>query len=416
MIRVFVNDRPVTVTRGATVRDAVAELDRALADLLASGSAYVTDGVGRPVDGGDPVAEGGAILRVVVSARQGGGPPRISKDVLRRWPKAELHVHLDGALRPQTMLELARAQGVRLPAETPDALAQALHVKHAKSLEEYLTKYEITLSVMQTAAALERIAYEFVLDAAADGVRYVEVRYSPLLHRPALSLTQAIEAPLAGIRRGEAELRGRIKVGLIVCGIRTRPPAESLELARAAADYRTVGLVGFDLAGAEGGHPARDHRAAFEYAARHGLACTCHAGEGDGPHSIHQALHECGASRIGHGTRLGEDPALLEYVIDRKIPLEMCLTSNLHTHAVAAIAEHPFKPYLDRGVVVTLNTDGRLVDGISLTDEYFLAQGAFGLGPQDLARVVLNACESAFLPDYEKVALVSRVQSELEAL
>jgi len=411
VIRVFVNDRAVSVARGATVRDAVAVLDRELADLLASGAAYATDGVGRPVDGGDPVGEGGAIFRVVVSARK--GPPRISKDTLRRWPKAELHVHLDGCLRPQTMLELARAQGITLPADTPEGLAQALSVKHAKSLEEYLTKYEITLSVMQTAGALERIAYEFVLDAAADGVRYVEVRYSPLLHRPALTLAQAIEAPLAGIKRGEAETG--TKVGLIVCGIRTRPLAESLELARAAADYRAAGVVGFDLAGAEQDFPARDHRAAFEYAAQHGMACTCHAGEGDGPHSIHQALHECGARRIGHGTRLGEDPALLEYVVERRIPLEMCLTSNLHTHTVSSIAEHPFKRYLDQGVVVTLNTDGRLVDGISLTDEYFLAQGAFGLGREDLARVTLNACESAFLPEYEKVALVSRVQSELEA-
>jgi len=412
VIRVFVNDRAVSVARGATVRDAVAVLDRELADLLANGAAYATDGVGRPVDGGAPVEEGGAIFRVVVSARK--GPPRIPKETLRRWPKAELHVHLDGCLRPQTMLELARAQGITLPADTPEGLAQALSVKHAKSLEEYLTKYEITLSVMQTAGALERIAYEFVLDAAADGVRYVEVRYSPLLHRPALTLAQAIEAPLAGIKRGEAETG--TKVGLIVCGIRTRPPAQSLELARAAAGYRAAGVVGFDLAGAEQDFPARDHRAAFEYAAQHGMACTCHAGEGDGPHSIHQALHECGARRIGHGTRLGEDPALLEYVVERRIPLEMCLTSNLHTHTVSSIAEHPFKRYLDQGVVVTLNTDGRLVDGISLTDEYFLAQGAFGLGREDLARITLNACESAFLPEYEKVALVSRVQSELEAL
>ena len=411
VISVFVNERPVSVARGAKVRDAVEALDHALAELVGRGAAYVTDGVGRPVDAGDPVGEGGAIFRVVVSARQ--GPPRLSKDALRRWPKAELHVHLDGCLRPATMLELARAQGVRLPADTPEGLAQALFVKHARSLEEYLTKYEITLSVMQTAAALERIAHEFVLDAAADGVRYVEVRYSPLLHRPALTLAQAIEAPLAGIKRGEAETG--VKVGLIVCAIRTRPPAESLELARAAAGYRAAGVLAFDLAGPERGHPAGDHAAAFAYAAQHGMACTCHAGEGDGPDSIHQALHACGAQRIGHGTRLGEDPALLEEVIARKIPLEMCLTSNLHTHTVASLAEHPFKRYLEQGVVVTLNTDGRLVDGISLTDEYFLAQ-SLGLSQADLARVVLNTCESAFLPDFEKVALVSRVQSELEAL
>src|SRR5213594_4772272 len=407
VISVFVNERPVSVARGAKVRDAVEALDHALAELVGRGAAYVTDGVGRPVDAGDPVGEGGAIFRVVVCARQ--GPPRLSKDALRRWPKAELHVHLDGCLRPATMLELARAQGIRLPADTPDGLAQALYVKHAKNLEEYLTKYEITLSVMQTPAALERIAYEFVLDAAADGLRYVEVRYSPLLHRPALTLAQAIEAPLAGIKRAETETG--TKVGLIVCAIRTRPPGESLELARGAADYRTAGVVGFDLAGAERGFPARDHAAAFAYAAQHGMACTCHAGEGDGPDSIHQALHQCGAQRIGHGTRLGEDPALLEEVIARKIPLEMCLTSNLHTHTVASLAEHPFKRYLEQGVVVTLNTDGRLVDGISLTDEYFLAQ-SLGLSQADLARVVLNTCESAFLPDFERVALVSRVQSE----
>jgi adenosine deaminase len=412
MIQVFVNERPVSVARGACVRDAVEVLDRELAELLGRGVAYATDGVGRPVDAADPVGEGGAIFRVVVSARQ--GPPRLTKEALRRWPKAELHVHLDGCLRPNTMLELARAQGIRLPAETPRGLAEALSVKHAKSLEEYLTKYEITLSVMQTATALERIAYEFVLDAAADGVRYVEVRYSPLLHRPALTLAQALEAPLAGLKRGTVETG--TKVGLIVCGIRTRAAAESLELARAAADYRTAGVVAFDLAGPERGFPASDHATAFAYAAQHGMACTCHAGEGDGPDSIHQALHACGAQRIGHGTRLGEDPALLAYVIEKKIPLEMCLTSNLHTHTVPSVAAHPFKRYLDQGVIVTLNTDGRLVDGVSLTDEYFLAHSALGLTKADLARVTLNACESAFLPEFEKVALVSRVQSELEAL
>ena len=412
-MRVFVNDKAVDVPRGACVRDAVAAADAGLAKQLESGAAYVTDSAGRPADAADPVGEAGAVFRVVVSARGGAGP-RLTKEVLRRWPKAELHVHLDGALRPATMLELARAQNIRLPADTPEALAKAMLVRDAQSLEEYLQKYEITLSVLQTRAALERVAYEFVVDVAAENVRYVEVRYSPLLHRPALTLAEAIEAPLAGIRRAEADTG--TKVGLIVCGIRTRPAAESLELARAAADYRSSGVVAFDLAGAERGHPAREHRAAFEYAASHGMACTCHAGEGDGPESIHQALHECGATRIGHGTRLGEDPALLELVVERKIPLEMCLSSNVHTHTIAQVAEHPFKRYLQQGVVVTLNTDGRLTDGVTLTDEYYLAHAALGLSPDDLSRVVVNACESAFLPDFEKVALVSRVQSELGAL
>jgi len=411
-LRVFINEKPVEVARGAAVRDAVARHDRALAELLAGDAAYVTDGVGRRVDPADPVGEAGAVFRVIVTARR--GPPQLSREALRRWPKAELHVHLDGCLRPATMLELARAQRVRLPADTPEGLAAALTVKGARSLEEYLTKYQYTLAVLQTAPALERVAYEFVLDVAVENVRYVEVRYSPLLHRPALTLVQAIEAPLRGIKRAEAETG--TKVGLIVCGIRTRPASESLELARAAVDYRNAGLVAFDLAGAERGHPAREHRDAFAHAAQHGLACTCHAGEGDGAASIREALHVCGAQRIGHGTRLQEDPALLEEVVARRIPLEMCLTSNLHTHTVTAIAEHPFRGYLERGVQVSLNTDGRLMDGISLTDEYYLAHTALGLTREHLARVVLNACESAFLPDYEKVALVSRVQSELEAL
>ena len=411
-MRVFINDKAVDVPRGARVRDAVAQADDGLARLLGSaGGAYVTDAAGRPIDEGDPVGEAGAVFRVVVSARR-EGKPRLNKEALRRWPKAELHVHLDGALRPATMLELARQQGVRLPADTPDALAKAMLVRDAKSLEEYLEKYSITLSVLQSAAALERVAYEFVIDKAAENVRYVEVRYSPLLHRPALTLAQAIEAPLAGIRRASAETGTR--VGLIVCAMRTKPPSESLELAEVAAEYRAAGVTAFDLAGAERGHPARDHRAAFEYAAAHSMACTCHAGEGDGPHSIHQALHDVGAQRIGHGTRLGEDPALLEEVIARKIPLEMCLTSNVHTHVVSSVAEHPFKRYLQQGVVVTLNTDGPLTDGITLTDEYFQAHAALGLSAEDLARVVLNTCESAFLPEFEKVALVSRVQSELE--
>jgi len=414
-LRVFVNERPVEVARGATVRDAVAALDSSLADLVAAATAYVTDGVGRTIDAADAVREAGGVFRVIVTARRGaetGGAPTLSKETLRRWPKAELHVHLDGSLRPATMLELAREQHVRLPADTPDGLTRALSVQGSTTLEAYLTKYELTLAVMQTAPALERIAYELVVDVAAEQVRYLEVRYSPLLHRPALTLAAAIEAPLRGLARAARETGTR--VGLIVCGIRTLDPNMSLELAQAALDYRAAGVVGFDLAGAERGHPAGAHRAAFALAAQYGLGCTCHAGEGDGPGSIHEALHVCGAQRIGHGTRLGEDRAVLDYVVAQRIPLEMCLTSNLHTGAVPRAAAHPLRRYLEQGVVVTLNTDGRLVDGVTLTDEYHLAHTTLGLAKEELVRVILNACESAFLPEYERVALVARMQSELE--
>ena len=409
-LRIFVNERPVDVAPGATVGQAVEALDQDLGGLLSHGKAYVTDGVGRMIDAADLVGEAGAVFRVVVAA--GRGAPVLSKENLRRWPKAELHVHLDGSLRPATMLELAREQHVPLPADTPDALARAMAGMRAKSLAEYLAKYDLTLAVMQTAAALERIAYELVVDSAAEQVRYLEVRYSPLLHQPALSLSDAIEAPLRGCARAAVETG--TKVGLIVCAIRSLPPSRSVELAHVAGEYRSAGLVGFDLAGPERGYPAEEHRAAFAAAREEGLACTCHAGEADGPNSIRQALDACGAQRIAHGTRLEEDPGLLARVIEQRIPLEMCLTSNLHTGTVASLGAHPLRRYLEQGVVVTLSTDARLVNGVSLTDEYHLAHTVLGLGRDELVRLVLNACESAFLPEFERVALVARMESELE--
>ncbi len=338
----------------------------------------------------------------------------LSRDLVRRLPKAELHVHLDGSIRPRTMIELARDQGVTLPAETPEQLARAVYVRDAQNLEEYLERYEITLAVMQTEAALERIAYEFVVDAAHDNVRYVEVRYCPALHTPALSLTAAVESPLAGLKRAEAET-GTI-ARLIVCGLRTFAPSVSSDLARLAVDYQNDGVIAFDLAGSEAGHPARDHAQAFEYARGHGLSCTCHAGEGDGPDSIAQAIHICGAQRIGHGTRLQEDPELEAYVNEHRIPLEICVTSNLHTHTVESVSAHPILRYLELGCVVTLNTDSRLMDGITLSDEYWLAHSKLGMGRSDLDRLILNAIESAFLPASEKRELLDRVTSELKGI
>jgi len=335
----------------------------------------------------------------------------LTRDLIHRLPKVELHVHLDGCVRPETMLELAWAQGISLPATDARGLAQALYVRHAKTLEEYLERYTVTLSVMQPAPALERIAYEFVLDSARENLRYVEVRFCPALHTPALTLTQALEAPLKGLKRGERET-GTI-ARLIVCGLRTLAPAVSLELARLASDYARDGVVAFDLAGAERGFPAKDHAAAFQHALAHGLFCTCHAGEGDGPDSIRQALDVCGAQRIGHGTRLWEDPALEALVCEREIPLEMCVTSNVHTGTVREASQHPLKRYHRQGCRVTLNTDSRLMDGITLSDEYWLAHQNLGLTRADLDRLILNGAESAFLPDPEKRALVARITAEL---
>jgi len=335
----------------------------------------------------------------------------VSLDLLRRLPKAELHVHLDGCLRPATLLELSRARSLDLPVDTADELAAYMLVRHAHSLEEYLERYDITVAVMQTVEAMERIAYEFVVDVARENVRYVEVRYCPALSTPALSLVEAIEAPLAGLKRGEAET-GTV-ARLIVCGLRTLDPKISLEIARAGADYRGDGVVAFDLAGAERGHPAGAHREAFAYAAAHGLAITCHAGEAAGAESIRDAIETCGAERIGHGVRLRDDPALEALVRDRGIALEMCLTSNAHTRTVPDVATHPMRRYFDEGIPVTVNTDGRLMDGITLSDELALAHRALGFSRPEIDRLILNACAHAFLPAAEREALVSRVRAEL---
>lgn len=339
----------------------------------------------------------------------------LTRDLLRRLPKAELHCHLDGSVRPQTLLDLAREYGQPMPRADAASLRDYMRVHDARDLEEYLQRFTVTLSVMQTAAALERIAYELAVDAHADGVRYLEVRYSPILNvRHGLSLGDAVEAPLRGLRRAERELG--IVARVIVCAIRSMAPDVSLELAELAAAYRHEGVVGFDLAGGEAGHPASLHERAFRHAHKHDVACTCHAGEGYGPDSVRQALHTCCADRIGHGTRIVEDPALLDYVNDRRVPIEVCLTSNVQTRAAASYAAHPLRLYYDRGLNVVLNTDNRLMSGTTLTDEYAHAANSLGFTFDELARVALNGFESAFLPYDRRRAMVAEVEREIAAL
>ncbi len=337
------------------------------------------------------------------------------RELLRRLPKAELHCHLDGSLRPDTMLDLAREKGIAMPASDEDSLREYMKVTDARNLEEYLERFAVTLSVMQSESALERVAYELAEDAAADGVRYIEVRYAPVLNvREGLSLEQAVEAPLRGLARAERDFGvvGR----LIITAIRNMSPAVSQELAELAVAYRHQGVVGFDLAGGEFGHPARAHVRAFEYARNHDLACTCHAGEGDGAESVRQAVHVCGAHRLGHATRLIEDSSLTDYCNDRRITLEICLTSNVQTRVAPSYSLHPFREYFDRGLNVVLNTDNRLMSGVTLTDEYVHASQALAFSFDELARVALNGFESCFLPYEERMRLVARVQTEIAGL
>ena len=335
--------------------------------------------------------------------------------LLRRLPKAELHCHLDGSVRPSTLLELAREYGVALPARDADALADYMRVDDARHLEDYLERFDITLAVMQRAEALERIAYELAADAWAEGVRYLEVRYAPVLNtRAGLSMGQVVEATLQGLARAELELG--VVARVIVCAIRNMAPELSMEAAELAVGFRNRGVVGFDLAGGELGHPAALHAPAFRFAREHDLNCTCHAGEGDGSGSVRQAIHVCGAHRIGHGTRLIEDASLTQYVNDHRIPIEICLTSNVQTRAVGGFARHPLRRYYDMGLAVSLNTDNRLMSGVTLTDEYVAAAEHLHFTFDELADLALRGFEGAFLPRQERDRLMADARADIATL
>jgi adenosine deaminase len=342
-------------------------------------------------------------------------PLSIFSNKLRALPKADLHCHLDGSVRPATLLDLARQYGVSMPKQTPEELAEAMRADDARSLEDYLHLFDTTVSVMQTSEALERIAYELAEDAAEDGVRYIEVRNAPILNVvQGLSLVDAVEAPLRGLRRAERDfgITGRF----IIIALRHFSAEHSLEMARLAVEFKNDGVVAFDLAGGEKGNPASVHAPAFRYARENNLAVTVHAGEGDGPESIRQAVHLCGANRIGHGTRLIEDPDLTQYVNDRRIALEVCLTSNVQTRVADSYATHPFREYFDRGLNVTLNTDNRLMSATTLTDEYVHAAEHLGFTIDELAGVALNGFESAFLPWEERVMLIEEVSERIDEM
>ncbi len=344
-------------------------------------------------------------------------PALVASDraLLRRLPKAELHCHLDGSVRPETMLELAKEYKVAMPRDDVDALREYMRVDDAQTLEDYLLRFDTTLSVMQTEAALERIAYELAIDVAAEGVRYIEMRYAPPLNTlQGLTLEQAVDAPLRGILRAQRD--ADITARIIICSLRHYDPALSMELAKLAVAHKLRGVVGFDLAGGEFGNPASRHAAAFAYCAEHGLSCTCHAGEGDGADSIRQAVHDCHAHRIGHATRLLEDPALADEVHERGIALELCLTSNVQTRATDRYETHPLKQFLARGMNVCLNTDNRLMSGTTLVDEYHHAATHCDCTFDELAGMALDGFRSSFLPDAEKLPMVERMVREIEAI
>ena len=354
------------------------------------------------------------------SASDDNGRVPLAIEEIRRVPKVLLHDHLDGGLRPQTVLELARQTGYgRLPADDPAGLAGWFGAASRRgNLELYLEAFQHTVGVMQTQDALVRVAAECAEDLAADGVVYAEVRFAPELHlERGLSLDQVVEAVLAGFRRGSAGQK--ITVNALLTAMRTA--ARSLEIAELAVRHRDAGVVGFDMAGAEAGNRPSRHLDAFQYVARENFHITIHAGEGFGLPSIWEALQWCGADRLGHGVRLIDDidvpdhgaghPSLgrlASYVKDRRVPLEMCPTSNVQTGAAASIREHPIGLLREMLFRVTVNTDNRLMSGVSQSEFHALSE-AFGYGWRDVEWLTINAMKSAFAPFDERLHIINTV-------
>jgi adenosine deaminase len=340
----------------------------------------------------------------------------LTREFIHRLPKAELHCHLDGSLRVSSIIDIAAIEGVTLPSTDPEELKSLLAVGlECPSLEVYLQSFDITCSVLQSKEALQRAVYELAEDCASENVRYLEIRFAPILHtKRGLKLVEVIAAVLKGKEQAERDMN--IKLGIIICSLRHNDPEESLIAAELAVAFKNKGIVGFDLAGAEKDFPARNHKDAFDLIIKNNINTTVHAGEAYGPESIHQALHHISANRIGHGTRLRENGDLLNYVNDHRIPLEMCITSNVQTKAVDMVEHHPIKFYFDYGLRVTINTDNRLVSDTTLTDEYMLAIEKFGFTPDELKYLVLNGFKSAFLPYAQKVEMVAMAMKEMEEM
>jgi adenosine deaminase len=347
-------------------------------------------------------------------------------EVCRAMPKVALHDHLDGGLRPATIVEEAAAIGHRLPTDDPDALGEWFYAAaDSGSLERYLETFTHTIAVMQTAAQLRRVAREFVEDQAADGVVYAEARWAPEQHvAGGLTLAEAVEAVRDGLAEGMdacADAGRPILAQQILTSMRHGAP--TTQIAELAVAYRRDSVCGFDIAGAEDGFPPSRFVAAFDYLKRHNFEFTIHAGEAFGLPSIWEAVQVCGASRLGHGVRLVDDIApdgtlgeLAGYVRDRRIPLELCPSSNLQTGVCRQISDHPFGLLAKLKFRVTVSCDNRLMSRTTLSREFALLSEAFGYGLDDLRRFGVNAAKSAFLPFDRRLELIDRVKEGYAAL
>ena len=343
-----------------------------------------------------------------------------TEQIIRSVPKVLLHDHLDGGLRPQTVIELAKdLKYHKLPTKDSEELHNWFHIGANKgNLVEYLQGFEHTCAVMQTKDALTRVAYEMLEDMKNDGVCYVETRFAPIFHTSkGLYNEDVVSAVLDGLEKGKKDFG--VGYGLILCGMRNMK--NTLEIAELAVNFRNNGVVGFDLAGEEGGYPPKKHIEAFQFIQRSNFNITIHAGEAFGKESIWQAIQWCGAHRIGHATHLKEDFTfdkegnivgfgdLAQYVLDKRIPLEICLLSNVHTGAVDRIENHPFGILFKEKFRVTINTDDRLMSDTTMTKEFITAIDHFNLNIDDIEKITINSMKSAFIPYKERLKYIYNI-------
>jgi adenosine deaminase len=344
----------------------------------------------------------------------------INEEIIKSVPKVLLHDHLDGGLRAQTIIDLAGELNYKkLPTYDKDELAEWFHTGANKgNLVEFLKGFEHTTSVLQTKEGLERAAFEMMEDMKNDGVVYVETRFAPVYHvNKNMYLEDTVTSVLKGLERGKNEFG--VGYGLILCGMRNMK--NTLEIAELAVNFRRDGVVGFDLAGEEGGYPPKKHLDAFQFIQRANFNITIHAGEAFGKESIWQAIQWCGAHRIGHATRLIEDIVtnengevvsfgdLAQYVLDKRIPLEICLLSNVHTGAVDKIENHPFGILFKEKFRVTINTDDRLMSANTLTKEFLTAVNYFNVSFDEIEKITINSMKSAFIPYKERLRYIYEI-------
>ena len=344
----------------------------------------------------------------------------LDEKIIKKAPKVELHEHLDGSLRAETVIELAEKKGIKLPVSTAEeAAAWFSKGTEEKSLSLYLKSFDITTALMQDKESLKRIAREEIEDLAEDGVVSAEIRFAPVLHtREGLTMEEVVSSVLEGLQEGKKATG--VEYGLILSAMRDQSPDISLKTAELAVAFSERGVVGFDLAGDEAGNPAKKHIKAFEFIRAQNFNITIHAGEAFGLESIWQAIQICGAHRIGHGTRLTDDMkiedgkikkmgSLAHFVLDKRIPLEMCLTSNVGTGASESYETHPFPIFFRNHFRVFLSTDNRLMSNTSLTKELSVAAKVYDLDIHDIEKITLNAMKSAFIHHEKRLKLIYNV-------